>query len=90
MMKNIYTVRLNNGLTAPCDCNYVSIIQGDIIGYMDLRGALRFSTKQEATDAPSAGTGAPQAYCCRSTFLAAALFSTLRYKNGRLSGEDER
>lgn len=49
MMKNIYTVRLNNGLTAPCDCNYVSIIQGDIIGYMDLRGALRFSTKQEAT-----------------------------------------
>ena len=51
MMKNIYTVRLNNGLTAPCDCNYVSIIQGDIIGYMDLRGALRFSTKQEATDA---------------------------------------
>ena len=46
MMKNIYTVRLNNGLTAPCDCNYVSIIQGDIIGYMDLRGALRFSTKQ--------------------------------------------
>ena len=51
MMKTIYTVRLNNGLTAPCDCNYVSIIQGDIIGYMDLRGALRFSTKQEATDA---------------------------------------
>ncbi len=25
MMKTIYTVRLNNGLTAPCDCNYVSV-----------------------------------------------------------------
>ena len=51
MMKTIYTVRLNNGLTAPCDCNYVSSVQGEIVGYMDLRGALRFSTKQEAADA---------------------------------------
>ena len=51
MMKTIYTVRLNNGLTAPCDCNYVSSVQGEIVGSMDLRGALRFSTKQEAADA---------------------------------------
>lgn len=51
MMKTIYTVRLNNGLTAPCDCNYVSSVQGEIVGYMDLWGALRFSTKQEAADA---------------------------------------
>ena len=26
-------------------------VQGEIVGYMDLRGALRFSTKQEAADA---------------------------------------
>ena len=51
MTKNIYTVRLNNGFTAPCDCNYASSVQGERVGYMNLRGALRFSTKQEAADA---------------------------------------
>ena len=54
MTKNIYTVRLNNGFTAPCDCNYVSSVQGERVGYMNLRGALRFSTKQEAADALAA------------------------------------
>lgn len=51
MMQDVYTLRLNNGLTAPCDCNYVSSVEGNTVGYMDLRGALRFSTKQEAEDA---------------------------------------
>lgn len=51
MMQDVYTLRLNNGLTAPCDGNYVSSIEGNTVGYMDLRGALRFSTEQEAEDA---------------------------------------
>lgn len=51
MMRDVYTLRLNNGFTAPCDCNYVSSVEGTIGGYTDLRGALRFSTEHEAEDA---------------------------------------
>ena len=50
MRRDVYTLRLNNGFTAPCDCNYVSSVEGTIVGYTDLRGALRFSTEHKAED----------------------------------------
>lgn len=51
MSKQVFVIRLNDGLTAPCDRNYFAAGQTGGLCYSDLCGARRFTSRQSAQDA---------------------------------------
>lgn len=51
MSKQVFVIRLNDGLTAPCDRNYFAASQTGRLCYSDLCGARRFTSRQSARDA---------------------------------------
>lgn len=51
MSKQVFVIRLNDGLTAPCDRNYFTASQAGGLRYSDLCGARRFTSRQSAWDA---------------------------------------